>query len=54
HEDPCPVKPQCFQANSPVCGSDGHTYKNSCAMYKQSCGFVKVISKGPCKDSPQL
>ena len=47
----------CPQIVSPVCGSDGVTYENDCAMRRASCKSEKpitVLRRGPCDVKPTV
>ena len=47
----CVCPDLCPRVASPICGSDGRTYENDCAMRRESCKFAKTItlrSRGPC------
>ncbi|XP_067228326.1 agrin isoform X1 [Chanodichthys erythropterus] len=52
-EPVCECSDACSQDQDPVCGSDGHTYRNSCQMKAMGCALQKQIQmqhKGPCAD----
>ncbi|XP_051515917.1 agrin-like isoform X3 [Myxocyprinus asiaticus] len=52
-EPVCECSDACPQDQDPVCGSDGHTYSNSCQMKAMGCALQKQIQmqhKGPCAD----
>uniref|UniRef100_A0A5S6QAB5 Agrin n=1 Tax=Trichuris muris TaxID=70415 RepID=A0A5S6QAB5_TRIMR len=47
----CPSVEDCKMDNETVCGTDGITYLNVCALKQAACkqrAFVMVASKGPC------
>ena len=47
----CVCPDLCPQRMAPVCGSDGLTYENDCAMRRASCKSEKTITvanRGPC------
>lgn len=53
-EPVCECSDACSQDQDPVCGSDGHTYSNSCQMKAMGCALQKQIQmqhKGPCGES---
>ncbi|XP_067302342.1 agrin isoform X3 [Pseudorasbora parva] len=53
NEPVCECSDACSQDQDPVCGSDGHTYSNSCQMKAMGCALQKQIQmqhKGPCAD----
>ncbi|XP_059168237.1 four-domain proteases inhibitor-like [Physella acuta] len=52
-----PCSKACIAADRPVCGSDGNTYPNSCALESKNClqpsGSTPItkVRDGPCKKS---
>ncbi|CAB4028790.1 agrin-like isoform X1, partial [Paramuricea clavata] len=51
----CVCPDLCPQLMAPICGSDGITYENDCAMRRASCKSEKTITmytRGPCEVKP--
>ncbi|XP_049772393.1 agrin-like [Schistocerca cancellata] len=49
----CACVEECADTESPVCGSDGVTYKNICELQKYSCleeTAISIVKEQPCDD----